>query len=113
MNRGLKIALISLGTIGVGAGIYFTVIEIKRNRLIDDLSFGSKVPYVSNKSGKQYDLEKGDKGLIAYKDGIIKGQYWLIDGEPYWVTSKEKKKIKLTHKKDIKYFKRVLPKLGF
>jgi len=103
---------------------YIAIQKMQLKKKADELRKGQGVLWKSKGSGNQYLLRKredlGEKhssqgvisGLTMFRDGEIKGQFWLKgDGNVYYVWDKERKQGILKNKQDQKYLAALMSKV--
>lgn len=121
MTRGQKIAIIlSSITISVVVGgllyLYFNRKSVlKKLQEGEPVIYKMKEPLAVHHSGNEYNLElikdansQDGYAVLLKQNGEIRGQYWMVDDEPYYVTDKEKSQIPIEDAKEARFMKYLL-----
>jgi hypothetical protein len=124
MTNGQKILIIvtSLTVSVVAGGVLY--LYIQRKNILTKLSDGESVTYktkepkASHHKGSEYSLKvmrdaNSTDGLaiLLYQGEELRGQYWLINEVPYYVTDKEKIKTPIEDKSEARFIKYLLNNL--
>jgi myo-inositol-hexaphosphate 3-phosphohydrolase len=121
MTRGQKIAIIisSVAVSVVVGGLLYLYFNrqsvLKKLQDGDSVTYKMKEPKADHHKSNEYDLvlktdARSEDGyaIILKQDGEMRGQYWMINDVPNYVTDKEKTKTPIEDSKEAKFVKYLL-----